>query len=129
MRTIEIPTRDWSRTLDEFSLLHQGWLVSLDVVASTLGTQPEIRELPLVGVTAESNPLDSAITIAAARLDGAHIAHVVHSPRHVRIERTPEGEDVALEVQSADGTAAILRFTVAALPETVDGSPARRSCG
>jgi hypothetical protein len=126
MRTIEIPARDWSRTLDQFSLLHQGWLVSLDVVAPTLGTQPEIRELPLVAVTAESNLLDSIITIAAARQDGAHIAHVVRSPRHIRIERTPEGADVALEVQSADGTAAILRFRVAERPNTVDGPPAGR---
>ena len=121
MRTIEIPVGDWSRALDQFSTLHEGWLVSLDLVAPTLGTQPEIRELPLVGVTAESNSLESIITIAAARRDGEHITHVVRSPRHVRIERTPEGADVALEVQSADGTAAILRFRVAALPETVDG--------
>jgi hypothetical protein len=129
MRTIEIPARDWSRALDEFSTLHEGWLVSLDVVAPTLGTQPEIRELPLVGVTAEFNPPESIITIAAARRDGGHITHVVRSPRHVRIERTPEGADVALEVQSAAGTAAILRFRVAALPETVDGAVRPRAHG
>lgn len=122
MRTIEIPPRDWSRTLDRFSTVHEGWLVSLDLAAPTLGTQPEIRELPLLGVTAESSPLDSTITIAAARGDGEHIAHVIHSPTRVRIERTNEGADVALEVESSDGTAAILRFRVAALPETVDGA-------
>lgn len=122
MRTVEIPPRDWSRTLDRFSMVHEGWLVSLDLASPTSGTQPEIRELPLLGVTAESTPFDSTITIAAARRDGEHITHVVHSATRLRIERTSEGADVGLEVESSDGTAAILRFRVAALPATVDGA-------
>jgi hypothetical protein len=30
MRTIEVPSTDWRRVLDEFSAVHDGWLVSLD---------------------------------------------------------------------------------------------------
>jgi hypothetical protein len=32
MHTIEVPQKDWARTLDEFSAIHNGWLVSLDVM-------------------------------------------------------------------------------------------------
>jgi hypothetical protein len=123
MRTIEVPQREWTRTLDEFSSIHNGWLVSLDVLGPELGVQPQIRDLPLRGVTAETSLRSPAITIAAGRGDGEHISHIIHSPTHVRIERTDEGADVAMQIESDDGLAAILRFKTVALPETVDGIP------
>lgn len=121
MRTVEVPQQEWVRTLNEFSTIHEGWLVSLDVLAPTLGVQPQIRELPLLGVTAESGSRGSAIMIAAARLDGEQITHIIHSPTHVRIERTNEGADVALEIESDEGTAAILRFKATAPSNAVEG--------
>jgi hypothetical protein len=125
MRTIEIPRKDWQRALDEFSTVHDGWLVSLDVLGPTLGVQPEIRDLPLRGVTAEAGGPDPTIMISAARDDGEHITHIIHSPTHVRLEKTNEGADVALQVESLEGMATILRFKTVALPENVDGMPAR----
>jgi hypothetical protein len=121
MRTIEVPQKDWTRTLNEFSSLHQGQPVSLYVVAPTIGVQPQIRELPLRGVTAESGPRGSAITISAARFDGEQITHLIPSATHVRIERTNEGADVALEIESDEGLAAILRFKSTAPSNAVDG--------
>jgi hypothetical protein len=121
MRTIEVPQEEWARTLDQFSAMHQGWLVSLDVIGPELGVQPQIRELPLHGVTAETKLRNPAITIAAGRGDGEHISHIIHSPTHVRIERTNEGADVAMQIESDDGVAAILRFKTVTLPDTVDG--------
>jgi hypothetical protein len=96
MRTVEVPRKDWTRILNEFSTLHQGQPVSLDVVAPTMGVQPQIRELPLRGVTAESGPRGPAIMIFAARGDGEQITHLIPSPTHVRIERTNEGADLLL---------------------------------
>jgi hypothetical protein len=110
MHTVDVPQKDWVRTLDEFSALHEGSLVSLDVVAPTLGVQPQIRELPLRGVTAESGPRGPAIMICAARADGEQITHLIPSPTYLRIARTSEGADVALEIESDEGLAAILRF-------------------
>ena len=108
-RRIEVPQKDWRRTLNEFSALHHGRPVPLDVVAPTMGVQPHIRELPLRGVTAESGPRGAAILIFAARGDGEQITHVIPSPTHVRIGRTNEGADVALEIESDERLAAILR--------------------
>lgn len=119
MRTVDVPPQEWARALDEFSATHAGSLVSLDVVDPTIGVQPQIRELPLRGVTAESGPRGSTIMISAARLDGEHLTHLIVSPTHVRIARTNEGADVALEIESDEGLAAILRFR-----PTVTSSPA-----
>ena len=119
MQTIEIPQRDWSARLDEFSRIHEGWLVSLDIMAQSIGAQPEFRQLPLVGITAE--PSDGGtISIAVAEPTGEHLTHTIHSPTHVFIEKTNAGANVALEIESADGTKAVLRFRTTALPETVD---------
>jgi hypothetical protein len=95
-------------------------------MAPTLGAHPQIRDLPLVGVTAEIASRAPAITIAAGRDDGEQFTHIIHAPMRVQIERTNEGADVALQIESTDGTAAILRFKTPALPETVDGLPRQR---
>ena len=121
MRTLEIPAKDWTRALDEFSAVHDRWLISLELLSPTLGAQPQIRDLPLLGVTAESRARDSTITIAAGGAAAGHIEHVIHAPTRVRLERTNEGADVALEIESADGTAAILRFKTIVPSEIVDG--------
>jgi hypothetical protein len=121
MRTVEIPRDQWTQALDRFSTQHEGWLVSLDVLDQTLGAQPEITDLPLIGITAETGTQEPTITIAAAQSTDEQVTHTIHSPTHVRIEKTDEGADAAVQVESAEGSTAILRFKTAALPETVDG--------
>ena len=126
MQTVEIPRNAWTTTLDEFSTIHEGWLVSLDVLDPAFGAQPEVDNLPLLGVTADGA---DAITISAGRSAAEHITHTIHAPSRVRIERREDGADLALQIESGDGTKAILRFRVSAVPETVDGIPYRRSPG
>src|SRR5204862_7368284 len=78
MQTVVIPRADWRATLDEFSTVHQGWRVSLEILDPSLGAQPEIDDLPLRGVTAEVNTRDPAITIAAGATSD-QITHVIHT--------------------------------------------------
>jgi hypothetical protein len=129
MRTTEIPRADWSRVLAEFSAAHDGWLVSLDILSPDLGAQPDIIDLPLVGVTFE-NIRAGTVTISAGRSAEAEVTHSIRAPSHIWIERTDAGADAALATESADGTKTILRLRTAALPETVDGitpGPHRKS--
>ena len=37
METVEIPREDWSRRLNEFTAIHEGWLISLDILGAELG--------------------------------------------------------------------------------------------
>jgi hypothetical protein len=123
VRTIEIPREDWADRLNAFSRMHEGWLVSLDVLGPEIGAQPEVDNLPLLGVTADRVGHDGTIAISVARSPAEHATHLVHRATHLHIEQTDEGADAALQVESADGTKAVLRFRAAALPETVDGVP------
>jgi hypothetical protein len=121
MRTVEIPREAWAQTLNEFTAIHEGWLVSLDVQGPVIGAQAEINNLPLLGISADRADHDGTIMISAGSLVGEHIIHTIHAATRVYIERREDGADVALQIESADGTKAILRFRVAALPETLDG--------
>jgi hypothetical protein len=125
MRTIEIPRADWGRKLDEFSSIHEGWRVSLELLMPEFGAQPEFNDLPLRGVTAEVGDRESTVTIAARSTGLDQITHTIHQPRRIRIEQNDAGADVALAIESGDKATAILRFTSPALPETVDGVPRR----
>jgi hypothetical protein len=119
-RTIEIQRADWSQALNAFSATHEGWLFSLEILSPTMGAQPEFIDLPLLGVTFEAGD-GGTITITAAQAAFTHVTHTIRAPSHVWIERTETGADAAVDVESPDGTKAILRFKTPALPETVDG--------
>lgn len=112
MRTVEIARADWTQALNKFSATHDGGLVSLEILSSAIGAQPEITQLPLLGVSFEADD-DGTIIIAAARTSADHITHAIQAPRRIWIERTDAGADAAVQVESADGTKAILRLKTA----------------
>ena len=121
MQTVEIPREAWARRLNEFTTIHEGWLVSLDVLGAELGAQPEIDNLPLLGVSADRIDHDSTIVVSVARSASEHLTHIIEGVTRIYIERTDDGADAALLIESGDGTKTILRFRATALPETVDG--------
>jgi len=121
MRTVEIPSEFWVPWADGFSLIHKGWLVSLDVLDPEIGAQPEIDNLPLIGVSAEGADHDRRISVSVGRSATEHFTHSIHDVTRLYVERTDEGDDAALEIESVDGARTVLRFRVTALPETVDG--------
>jgi hypothetical protein len=126
MQTVEIPREEWAHRLNEFTTIHEGWLVSLDVLGPDLGAQPEIVNLPLLGVSADRVNHDGTIAVSVARSRSEHFSHLIEAVTRIHIERTDDGADAALQIESADGTKAILRFRATALPETVDGIVAPR---
>ncbi len=123
MQTVEVRSDRWSQALSEWSAMHEDWLVSVDVLSPALGAQLEVDELPLVGVVA--GPQNGGRVTITAKSGVAQITHTVQSPARIWLERADNGADVALQIESADGTKTIVRFKTPALPETVDGMPSR----
>lgn len=106
MQTTIIPREQWRMRLNKLSQAFEGWLVSLDLIDRSDGELREFRQMPLVGVTAEPD----AITIAVAEVTGDHITHIIRSPTRVLLDKTDTGANAALQVESADGQKAVLRF-------------------
>lgn len=119
--TVEVRRADWRRTFDEFSAIHEGWLISLEIIDPIAGSRRELLNLPLLGVSADGGHDDERVTISVARSTGEHVSHVVRAPTHVVLERREDGADIALRIDSANGTQAIIHLRAPALPETVDG--------
>ena len=120
MRTTEIPSSEWTSFCDAFSRRHQGWLVRLSVLDPRLGAQVEATDMPLQGIVADPRGLGIAIQLGERPDD---VEHAVRRPKRVWVELAGERDEAeaALEIESADGTRAILEFRGAVLPEMVDG--------
>jgi Family of unknown function (DUF5335) len=121
LRTTEVPHEEWSRALDEFSTIHQGWFFSLDVLSDTISSQPEPICLPLVGITFEPGGGGGVVTVTAAGWVDYDLTQTIETPRRLWLERTDGGAAVAVEIETVDGTKVIVRPTTPAPAETIDG--------
>jgi hypothetical protein len=120
VRTVDVPRQDWMAALNVFNAIHQGTLVSVEILSDALGAQPAVVNLPLVGVTfGPSNGGAIAITVVSA--GGESLTHMIQAPQRLSIERSERGADVALAIDSPDGARTLLRFSAAPLPGTVVG--------
>ena len=119
--SVEVPRSEWASTLDAFSRVHDGWLVSLDLSDSRSNRQREFENLPLVGVSADLDDHEAMVVISVTRDRGEYLAHPIPAVSRIAVERSADGAEAALQIDSADGTKSVLRFRTAVLPECVDG--------
>lgn len=129
--TVEIPREAWVRRLNEFTHTHEGWLVSLDLLDAELGAQPEIDDIPLLGISADRIDHDGRVTVSVTRSPSEHFTHVIEAVTRIYIERADDGAEAALQIDSADGTKTIVRVRAAAATrsETTDNGAHRSSTG
>ena len=126
MATREIARDEWVEFCDGFSRQHEGWIGTIEVFGPDIGAQVEARELPFAGITAELKAGGGdVITITTREQPERHVTHTIVSPTKVMLEETEDGAHEALKVEASDGTATLLRFSSAVLPETVDGVVSR----
>ncbi len=118
MKTVGVRQAAWTEFFDAFSRSHQGWLMKLTVLDPKLGAQMEALELPLQGVVADTRGGDITIMLGKRPTD---VEHSVRNAKRVWVELGDDDAEAAVEIESADGTKAILEFRSAVLPEVVDG--------
>jgi len=119
MATEEIGPTRWRSFFDDFSRAHEGWLASVEVLGR-MGAQPVATELPLVGIVADEPSHGGSVSIVIGRGDDA-ITHSIAHPARVEIERTAEGADAAVEIESREGEKTLLTFRAAVPTESADG--------
>lgn len=108
MTACAIPRSEWRTTLDTFSLTHRGWPVTIAVNSPVAGVQPEVRELPLSGISLSVGGDDPAVVITMSRHQPEHVTHLVEHVRHLWVEHAGV-EDTGLQLDTADGTRTVLR--------------------
>ncbi|HTO76752.1 MAG TPA: DUF5335 family protein [Thermoanaerobaculia bacterium] len=120
MRTRQVPRAEWEPFFNAFTRRHEGWLATVRVIDSRIGSQVEARDLPLEGIVVGRSQGGSLSILLGKRPD-ANVEHPVERPEQVWVEITDQGAEAALEIVSADGRRTILEFRTAVTPEEVDG--------
>jgi hypothetical protein len=115
--TQEIPLEELTVFLDAFSQRHSGERVTLEVLDRELGPQRLVTDVPLIGGTAEpaspaAGPNDREMRVEFAAGDSPEEleSHEVRHPVHVRLAKSDDGADAALEIEPQDGPPLLLRF-------------------
>jgi len=112
MPTREIPRDQWVTFFDDFSRLHRGRNVSAETLGADIGAQEEVRELPLVGISAGlKGPGRDTISIILGDVPEKHITDTISAPSQVRLEQAEDGTPEVLQIESADGLTRLVRFT------------------
>lgn len=117
MRFRTIPPHDWYSFLGDFSRRHAGSLVTMNVKGPAVQPIDEVIDQPLRGISDDRG----AIVIHIG--DGEHHPHIGHRLDHVDtvvLEQTNEGADAAVEIRSADGDVALVRFRSPIITEMLD---------
>ena len=80
---MELPRATWVDRLNAFTIAHEGWIVSLEVFGPEIGAQPEIVNLPLIGVSADRVDHDGTIAVSVAQSGVGHLTHIIHDVTHI----------------------------------------------
>jgi Family of unknown function (DUF5335) len=112
MQTQEVPKHEWVPFLDDFSKRHVGDRVTVEVLGAAVGSQRAAEALPLVGVSVDlrDGGDNEQIEVIAGDSPHAHVMHAIPRPSQVRLARGDNGVDEALQIESEDGVATLVRL-------------------
>jgi hypothetical protein len=117
MRFRTIPTHDWYAFCGDFSRRHAGALVNMNVKGPGVAPRDEVINQPLRGISEDRG----AVVVHIG--DGVHHLRLGHRVQHVDsivLEQTEEGADAAVEIRSAEGDVALLKFRSPIITELLD---------
>jgi hypothetical protein len=109
MQTYEIPREKWPTDVTRFGEDHYRWLVSVEVLGDEIGAQPEVRNLPLEGLSADPVAKGGTVTVFLERDINDHLTRLIEHPKAIRVEER-DGGKAAMEIVSDDGTSTIVNF-------------------
>ncbi len=124
MQEREIPASRWRDFFDFFSTQHKDWITTIEI-----GERVEARELPLVGVSADSKGSEpNAIEIEVGRDPSDHLTHIIDEAERVTFRQSDDEAQLELEIESADGEKTAVRLRRATRAE-IQGRAARERSG
>lgn len=124
-QTREIPRTEWKDFFSRFSDQHDDEAVKVELIGSEIGAQVEGQDLHLRGISPARNAQESDLALELDSVDGKHLTHMIPKPTHVWLQQAPDKTDEALEIESADGTKTLVRFSTldAEAPTRVERFP------
>lgn len=119
-KTIVIPKEEWVPFCNGFSRRHLGWLVTIDLREPNGAPRVIGRDLPLVGLSVESD-MDGLAIIAGEQ--AGQVTHIVHDPRRVLLDVEEDGSTRrGVRIEGKDGWLTAVTFRVPMRDEDVNGT-------
>lgn len=128
MKSTDITADQWPRFCEDFSRQHRGWLVTTGTLERAHRIPEEelddgswhrtARDLPFSGLSLEPNHRDLVMMLGEGKL---HISEPIHQVTRICMLETDEGAHAGLRIEKSNGSGVLLRFRVAARPESLDG--------
>ena len=113
---VGVPAVEWCVFLERFGRRHRGWLGTVHGVEEDLPVTRMASER-LESVSLERSGFDHLVRLTFAN----GISLCAPQARAVRVQRSDEGAEAALEVDTAAGAFIRLAFRATALPDQLDG--------
>lgn len=115
----EIPTPEWQRFLEGFSLNHDGWIATVEVAGTDGTSRVAVNSRPFGGISAElTGRADARVVIAFDEDPDNHFAHTIVGPRSI-VLFGDTADDLIIEAH--DGSRTIVRFVEARNPGKPSG--------
>jgi len=111
MQTREIPHGEWQLFFDDFGQRHRGMHVNVETIAEG-DVRSELRDAPLVGIVVAKPKTggEDWIEVIAGDSPDACATHAIPKPAHMWLAEEENGRAVALQIESTDGWATMIRF-------------------
>jgi hypothetical protein len=116
MTTGEVPRAEWQFFFEEFSRQHRGWLATIHGIERAAPLTC-VSSAAIAAVSLERDGVDRAVRLTL----GSHISLWIARPDIVRIQRSDDGSDCALEIEAAGQVFLRVAFGATAKPEELDG--------
>ena len=116
MQTRQIPYEQWQTFFSNFNYLHQGEHVNVETIGAqesgSKGAKGALCDLPLVGIVSAQPKAghEQWIDVIARDGSGAHSTHCIAGPATVQLAEEEDGQTVAIQIESANGSITMIRF-------------------
>lgn len=107
----EIKKKDWGSFFDNLSKRRCNWVTEVEVLSPESGDQILSNGLPFNGITVEAVDDQTTIDISVGETTGHHQTHTIEDPTRVAFLAGDDTHGDVLDIEEADGTKTILRFT------------------
>lgn len=109
--TQDVPKEQWQAHFVTLARQYAGWATTVEVLHRELGDQRLMDGLPLQGISYDPAGSQAGdILIEAGDVGTPFETHLVHQPTVVRTAVTQPGEEVDVEIDSAEGYATLVRL-------------------
>jgi len=117
-----IPFQNWRNYIDRFNRIHNKWLFTLEEIEADGSKKNFYNNLKLkeAALDMEEGENNNRFFIIGER-KGEELNHFVEKVKNISVQKSDEGAEEVLFIESESGTTAEIKFRSSVKPENLDG--------